>query len=267
MIQSVNYVRQRMMNDLINLMSIKSTVCRTHNAKLVLLGNDISVNLINPVTVCFNLLERLEINKPITDTVTIDDREYRFTFLYFDFPGSVEHWFINPDLDINNAIHIYEGCPAFDMVIITEFKKYYIYKLKGFIYISSQNVNKRYQFCDSCIEFFKKYDMEHLLKSYSLDVALQILQLSGVCSNDDIVYYFGDRWYKEPVFRRPVILHSDTVLNLPELCKMKYNDLIESAVYPKLKQLSDIVCDNTVIYDNAQIKILITEIVNRVNLI
>ena len=70
-----------------------------------MLGNDISVNLLNPVTVGFNILERLTVDEPVIDKVEIDDRLYTFYFLYFSFKDSVEHWLYNKELDINATIN------------------------------------------------------------------------------------------------------------------------------------------------------------------
>lgn len=232
-----------------------------------MLGNDIKTNLLNPVTVCFNLLERLNINEVIDDYVTIDDRQYHYNFLYFDFEGAVNHWFVNDELDINNTIDLPEGIKAFDIICYSEFKKYYIYNMKKYIYITEKSVNKEFSFITSAREFFRSYNTEHLIDSYQLPLALQMLHYSGIADSSDIAYYFGDTWYINPVFRKPAKLHTNAVINLPELLKMKYNDLLNSALYPKLKQISELVTDNTVIYSNAQIKLLINELANKINII
>ena len=266
LIQSVNYIRQYMLDDLIDLMSIKSTVCRSHNAKVVMLGNDIAVNLINPMTVCFDLLERLTPDTPIIDKVVIDDRTYNFYFLYFSFDGSVEHWLVNEALDVNATINITKEYNKIDIILLTNFNKYYIYKHKNYVYISDRNIDNQYTFCNNPREFFAKYGVPQLYDNYKLDIALLILNQGGV-SSSDIAYYFGAEWYKNPQFNIPHIVSTASLINIYELNKMKYNDILNLSNYAKILTLQNIIENNTIIYSNVQVKILLNDLINKLTII
>lgn len=267
MIQSVRYVQQYMMNDLIALMSIKSTVCRTHTAKLILLGNDISVNLINPVTVCFNLLERLTVNSPITDTVMIDDRKYTFYFLYFSFPDSVEHWLINKELDVNAVINIPDNTKQLDFTLITSFKRYHIYRINNFLYISDNINNNKIEFIQTSKDFFRKYNAMHLYEQYKLDLSLNILNDCYNIPSDEIERYYGAKWYSTPEFIKPTIKSKNSIINLTELIGMKYNDILSLPIYSNIMHLKDVIKNSNVIYSNVQVKILLTELFNTLDII
>ena len=267
MIQSVRYVRQYMMNDLIALMSIYSTVCRKHKAKIVMLGNDISANLLNPVTVGFNLLERLTVNESVIDKVEIDDRLYTFYFLYFSFPGSVEHWLFNKELDINATIKIDDTIKQLDFILLTEFKRYHVYRLKNFIYISEQEQNNKVEFIQTEKDFFRKYNALHLYERFSLDLALSLLNDCYGVESYDIAQYFGAIWYVYPQFKKPEYKSKNSIINLSELCDMKYNDILNLPIYNNILHLKEIIKNNNIIYSNAQVKLLLQSLINTLDLI
>lgn len=266
-IQSVRYIRQYMMNDLISLMSIYSTVCRTHKAKIIMLGNDISVNLLNPITVGFNLLERLTVDTPIIDTVIIDDRKYTFYFLYFSFQNSVEHWLYNKELDINATIQIDDKVKQLDFILITEFKRYHLYRMKNFIYISDNELNNSVEFIQNEKDFFRKYNALHLYEKFKLDLALSLLNDCYGVNSYDIAHYFGSKWYFYPKFKKPEIKSKNGIINLSELCTMKYNDILNLPIYSNILHLKEIIKNNNIIYTNAQVKLLLTDLLNTLDLI
>lgn len=91
LIQNIKHIRSRCMSEIYNVLSITSTIARDNRVQLIWLGNDIPDNILNPVTIAFNLLERLSPNMEIEESVTLNDREYSFYFNYFDFEGAVNH--------------------------------------------------------------------------------------------------------------------------------------------------------------------------------
>lgn len=266
-IQSVKYVTQYMMNDLIALMSVYSTVCRTHKAKIVMLGNDISVNLLNPVTVGFNLLERLTVDVPVIDKVVIDDRQYTFYFLYFSFKNSVEHWLFNKELDIIAIIKLDDKVKQLDFTLITEFKRYHLYSMKNFIYISDNEQNNKVEFIQCEKDFFRKYNAVHLYDRFPLDLALSLLNDCYNVDNYDIAQYFGSIWYVYPQFKKPEIKSKNSIINLSELCTMKYNDILNLPIYSNILHLKEIIKNNNIIYSNAQVKLLLNDLLNTLDLI
>lgn len=99
--QHIDYINKYAMDEINSVFNIYSTVCRNNKAQLLFIGNDISYNIINPITVTFNLLERLKVNKIISDYCIIQGRTYKFKFLYFSFKNSVEHWMNYQTIDVN----------------------------------------------------------------------------------------------------------------------------------------------------------------------
>lgn len=72
--------------------SIASTVCRENKPKFIFLGNDIEYNFLNPITVKFNLLDKIQLDKDISGNVFLYNDLYKFNFYYFSFKNSVNHW-------------------------------------------------------------------------------------------------------------------------------------------------------------------------------
>lgn len=266
-IQSTRYIKQHMLTDLISLMSIYSTVCRNNKAKLILLGNDISMNLINPVTVSFDLLERLEVDTPIIDTVEIDDRQYTFYFLYFSFKNSVEHWLTNKELDVNATITVSSDIRQLDYTLLSQFKQYHIFRLSNFLYISDVTTQNKVDFIQNEKDFFRKYNALHLIEKYKLDLALNILNNCFGVPSYDIEQYFGVNWYFYPKFTPPKYKSKNSVINFYELQYMKYNDILDLPIYQNLLHLKDIIKNNKVIYSNVQIKILLQEVFNIIDIL
>ena len=137
LIQDERHIITNSMKQMFDLLSICSTVSRGRSVNCFLLGNDIKYNLLNPLTVAFDLLERLEVNKRIVDTCIINDIKYQFLFLYFDFPGATNHWLKNTDKKIDNTISI-EGLSFKKYGFKTHFKKYLIYTYSNGLYISEK---------------------------------------------------------------------------------------------------------------------------------
>ena len=137
LIQDERHIITNSMKQMFDLLSICSTVSRGRSVNCFLLGNDIKYNLLNPLTVAFDLLERLEINKRIIDICIINDIKYQFLFLYFDFPGATNHWLQNTDKKIDNTIPV-SNLSFKKYGFITYFKKYLIYSYSNGLYISDR---------------------------------------------------------------------------------------------------------------------------------
>lgn len=138
LIQDVKYINERTLQSLIDLLSICSTVSRGNNITAILLGNDISYNLLNPITITFDLLERIQPDINICDNCIIEDREYNFIFNYFSFLGSSEHWLNVNELNVSNKINV-DNLAVDNIALHSQYNVYYFYNYRGKIYVSAQN--------------------------------------------------------------------------------------------------------------------------------
>lgn len=254
-IQRVNKIRESKMQDLFDVMSIKSTVCRERESKVIMLGNDISFNVLNPITIEFNLLERLSKDCEITDSCIIDDKQYNFYFNYFSFPNSEEHWLNNKDLDISIQ-DVPKDAEKLPFLIYTDFKKYYIYTIKNYLFITNKQNSKSIHFFQNEQEFFENYGALHLFKKFDLQIALHILTDLYHVSNSDIVEYFGTKWFFEPpVFKIPEKqTTANNIINVSELCKMNYSEILNSDQCSNILAFRRLLIENKVIYCNYKLK-------------
>ena len=267
LLQDTKYIRKKHMEKITNLLNVGSTIARNNRVQYILLGNDIAFNLINPITVAFNLLERISPNCEIYDKTIIDDREYSFYFNYFDFDGAVNHWLLNKELDITYDLKI-DNSFKYDLLIISEFKKYYILRGAGFLYVTSVLPsgikNSGVSFISDEVEFFKQFKAEHLLRKFPLRTALIMLQTLYNVSYFEISQYYGEEFFKNPClqFKKPELLNPQHIINLEEITKMELSQIMKLENFEKLKMLNELIVLNTVIYENVKIKMLFEELRN-----
>lgn len=250
---NVNYIVQRYSEQLKNILSIGSTITRRNHAQFIFFGNDIQNNIINAITVNFNVLERLSANCEINDTALIDGRTYSFYFSYFDFDGAVNHWLENPFFDISQVDT--KGAPALNYCLVSEFRNYHIFNMGKYLYIGTDNADTKTDFCINEKAFFKKYDAEHLLDEYSVGLALQLLIKFYNAKDFEIREYFGDNWYHTPKFSPPQKTRVNSLINIFEISQMKRVQIINLKNFSDILTLRDILKNNTIVYENIAIKL------------
>lgn len=239
--------------DFYNLLSIRSTVVRDRKVPLIILGNDIEHNILNTITVKFNLLERLSANCLIDDKCFIDGRYYTFRFRYFDFDGAVNHWLEAIDKKLSQSVDT-SRADNLDIILKTEYNTYYIYKLSAYYYIST-NPPKDKECITNSLEWFFSNGWEHL---YTDDVALlpsrfnYILQFTPELK-DSIVCYFGDNWMFSPRFRQKAD-RDYTVIDMTKLNKLTIQEQLDSPLWDQYTTLFSILHTSVVIYSNIAIK-------------
>lgn len=265
LVQNVSYCKSRYFEQLNNVLSIGSTVSRGRNIQYIFLGNDISTNIINSVTVGFNLLERLHINKRIIDTTSINDKMYSFLFLYFDFDGAVNHWLNVPNLDISVDIDTH-NLGTYPFILITKFNKYFIYKAKNYLHICDKKPKTIKSVITSTEEFFEFYDAMDLLK-YPLDIALNLLATYYDVSYDFIKKYFGDKWQTYPRFRECIKFQENSIINIEEISNIKTASILNLQNFNDIQEFVSLLKNSTVIYSNMHIKILCEELKDKLLLI
>lgn len=265
LIQNIKYIRSRCMSEIYNVLSITSTIARDNKVQLIWLGNDISDNILNPVTIAFNLLERLSPNMEIEESVTLNDREYSFYFNYFDFDGAVNHWLYNKNLHISNTIEN-ENLIKYDIQLKTEFKTYYIYNAGNFIHISDKNyiTGENSSFHIYSIEdFFKKYRAQALYNEYELSTALTILCTFYGVSRRTISQYFGNGWYYGKIdFNPDNVTDNKVVIELEKIVDMSLVDIMRLNNYYDIKNLNELRKTQSVTYSNIKIMLLMEELGN-----
>jgi len=265
LVQDSRYIIKHNMDKIAALLSIGSTITRKNKAQYIFFGNDIAGNIINPVTVAFNLLERIEPDAELEDNAIIDDRKYSFYFNYFDFPGAVNHWLINKELNVSYNPTEKEQPFKLDMILLTEFKKYYLYRYTKYIYISSRELkiknNQSASIIASTEDFFKLYKAEHLLtKCKSLSTALTMLISFYNVRPSEISFYFGDNWIYSPGFREPERLNPQHVINIDSVNNMELARLMELENFERIKLLIELYNEQTFIFENIKIKMLFDEL-------
>ena len=230
-----------------------------------MLGNDISVNLINPVTVSFDLLERLESNCEIVDKCRINDSDYTFYFNYFDFPGAVNHWLENKEFDISKSVKISKPY-KYDVVLLSSFKKYYIYRADGFLYVTPENYKtkngNKVHLISSEKEFFEQYGAAQLLEKFNLHLALTMLQTLYNVSEKEIAQYYGESWYLDScaMFSPDNGTTPDQIINLSELVNMELSNIVQLDNFYRIRGINELIKENIVIYENVKIKILFEQL-------
>lgn len=254
--QRITHIKNSCMNDMFSVLSIGSTVARDNKIQYIFLGNDISTNILNPVTVAFDLLERLEPDNPITDSAVINDREYSFYFEYFTFKNSVEHWATNPDFDIDSTITVKDVHKSRDFIIKTKYNKYSIFSEHGFEYIAPwESDNKDINIIFDAPAFFAWYGLADLYRRHSLKTALNYAVTLYRVPLFDVVQYFGAAWKTEPVFQPQKSTNNKPVIDLDKISKMKLNSLINSPEFNTILEFNHILKNCNVVYHNMKLKV------------
>lgn len=265
LIQNIKYIRSRCMAEIYNVLSITSTIARDNKVQLIWLGNDISDNILNPVTIAFNLLERLSPNMEIEENVTLNDREYSFYFNYFDFEGAVNHWLYNKNLHIANNIDE-KNLVKYNIQLKSEFKTYYIYNAGNFIHISdkyyavSENLNSGIY---STVDFFTKHNALTILRAFKLIDALNMLCTFYGVSRREIAHYFGNEWYRGNIdFTPDSVTDNAVIIDLEKIVNMSLADIMRLNNYYDIKNLNELRKTRSVTYSNIKIMLLMEELGN-----
>lgn len=265
LIQNIKHIRSRCMTEIYNVLSITSTIARDNKVQLIWLGNDIPENILNPVTIAFNLLERLSPNMEIEENVTLNDRDYTFYFNYFDFEGAVNHWLYNKNLHISNTIKN-ENLIKYDIQLQTEFKTYFVYNAGNFIHISDINymtVENLSSHIYSIEDFFKKYRAQDLFNEYELTTALTMLCTFYGVSRREIAHYFGNEWYRGKIdFSPDNVTDNIEIIDLEKIVNMSLADIMRLNNYYDIKNLNELRKTQSVTYSNIKIMLLMEELSN-----
>lgn len=263
--QNIKYIRSRCMSEIYNVLSITSTIARDNKVQLIWLGNDISDNILNPVTIAFNLLERLSPNMEIEESVTLNGREYSFYFNYFDFEGAVNHWLYNKNLHIANNIEN-ENLIKYNIQLKSEFKTYYIYNAGNFIHISDKNYITAANLSSNIYtieDFFKKYSAQTLINKYGLKTALSMLCTFYGVSRRVIIQYFGKNWYYGDIVFAPDNISDNTIIiDIEKIVNMSLADIMRLNNYYDIKNLNELRKTSSVTYSNIKIMLLMEELGN-----
>lgn len=260
LVQNVSYCREKYLEELRAVLSIGSTVSRGRDVQYIFLGNDIPNNIINSITVSFNLLERLNLNEKIEDSIYFDDKKYTFLFYYFDFENSVNHWITDLDRAISKDIDV-KKLKVLPYILVTEYNTYFCYNADKFIYISSKKHNKVESLINNDYDFFHQYGSEELLQKYPLKMALKILMSFYNISQTEIELYYGEFWeYYEPKFRKLTKMHKNSIINIDDITNMKYSQIYSLSNYSDICSFYSILCDNSIIYENIAIKLKCEEL-------
>ena len=253
LVQDERHIISNSMKQMFDLLSIVSTVSRGRAVNCFLLGNDIKYNLLNPLTISFDLLERIEINKRIIDTCVINDIKYDFLFLYFDFPGSVNHWLIDDDKKIDSTIPV-DNLPFKNYGFITKFKKYLIYTYNSKQYISDKQFESKNKI-NSKKELLHSLGYDDYL--YSPDIQIQILLNHGTEEDKAEIYRYIDKFGR---FRVPKVDDSVYYFDLEKISKMKIHEIDSMPNSEVFKGLLIEFFKFKTIYSNYKIKTVLNEL-------
>lgn len=260
--QNIQNVRKYHTQTLVDILSIGSTIARDNRVRYIFLGNDISANIINPVTVSFDLLERLEENIEIIDYTEIDDREYKYYFNYFDFPGAVNHWLFNRDALVSRTVDMRDA-ESFTYIIKSKYRTYYLYRIEQFYYISSIHPKNKVDFINSIKDFFQYYDRIDLYERYKDDISVALMILYSYEKNlqEPINRYFGSP--DEPHFRKCRESFENSIINLYEFQHMTYYEILKLKNIDDIRNFVAILKKAPVLFENVQIKLLCDELKNK----
>ena len=259
--QKIVYVLEKFCQPLKNVISIGSTVARTNKHQFIFLGNDIPENIINPVTVTFNLLERLKFDTDIFDTVKINNKQYSFMFSYFSVDEkTIPHWCINYDFDVANNLSV-KGKKKFNFILISEYNRYYVYKFDNFLYISSQKTeSEQERVFESAVDFFDFYGAKHLLENYQIEIALLLLQTLYQVPQKEIDKYFNLKYEFSPIVNK----NPDDIINIYELSKMNMAEISLANNFDEIIILRNILKENKIIFENLAIKTQINDLITKI---
>lgn len=247
LIQDERHIISNSMKQMFDLLSICSTVSRGRKVNCFMLGNDISYNLLNPVTVSFDLLERLEVNKKIIDECVINDIKYTFIFLYFDFPGATNHWMKNTDKKIDGTV------PVSDLSFKkygfkTQFKKYLIFSYNNGLYISDKSPEIKNKIMS------KKQLLSHLGYDdffYSADIQIQVLLNNGTEYEKEEIQKYIDRYGK---FKPQKVDSEVHYFDLMKIEKMKIHEVDTMPEGESFKALLYEIQNSKSLFSNYRIK-------------
>ena len=251
--QNVNYVKKRSMNQIHQLLSINSTISRNAKTKVIMLGNDIEYNVINPATVFNNVLDVLKVNEEIYGCIDFENRKYNIFFLYFSFPNSVEHW---KNIDIFDISHNYENLYFLNYEIIINKKTYFLHCDENSIYYI---ISKKYDDkIESKLIFNMKFpEIVELSKKIGLTNAV-ILNLENFNNYEIKKYIFFDD-------NQNVHFKNDKQNKINSVDLDKFDKLTLDGVYrysDEFFPLYDILNKKNIVYDNINSKIYIEKYLN-----
>lgn len=265
LLQNIRHIRTRCMTEIYNVLSITSTIARDNKVQLIWLGNDIKENILNPVTIGFNLLERLTADLEVSETVIFNDREYSFYFNYFDFDGAVNHWLYNDNFHIANTIEA-DGAVKYNIILKTEYKNYFIYNCGRFVHISDIDYTSA-QTTTSGIytpaDFFKKFNAIKLYNNYELHNALNMLCSFYGVPKTVIAHYFGKFWYRGQCnFKADDINDNYSVIDIEKVINLSLSDILQLPEYTYIQNVNQIKKTCSVTYSNIKIMLLLEELAN-----
>lgn len=266
LLQNIRHIRSRCMSEIYSVLSIASTIARDNKVQLIWLGNDIKENILNPVTIAFNLLERLDANMEITETVTLNDRDYTFYFTYFDFEGATNHWLYNDNLHITSRLSQTDELIKYDIIIKSEYKKYYIYNAGNFLHVSDIDYTGAQRTSSGIyneVDFFAKYKAKCLYNVYNLPTALNMLCSFYGVPRYEIERYFGKYWYRgECEFRADNIEDNTVIIDLEKINNMTLADIMKLPEYRDIKNVNELRKTCSMTYSNIKIMLLFEELGN-----
>lgn len=253
LIQDERHIVTNSMKQMFDLLSIVSTVSRGRKVNCFLLGNDIAYNLLNPLTVSFDLLERIEINKRIIDKCTINDMLYDFMFLYFDFPGAVNHWLTDSDKKIDSTVPV-DGLSFRQFGFKTRFKSYMIYDYNGRLYVSdiqprtSEGIRTRKELLS--VLGYTDY-------LFSPEIQIEVLRSRGTDSEKELINKYIDQRGR---FRVPKVDEAVKYFDLDEILKMKMHEIDRMPDGETFKALILEIVTTKSVFSNYKIKTILTQI-------
>lgn len=252
--------------ELRQLFSFVSTVTRKNKPKIIMLGNDIPDNILNPITVLFDVFEHLKLNENQSGDFSLDDKKYNYLFYYFDFPNSINHWMFSKKFDIDYNLKIPKNSKKYDFILATKNKNYYLYEMKTYFYISSKSEKKaeKTSGINNTYDFFNNFGTTNLLKKYSLTTALQFLITFYNVEEKKVIENFGLLWFSNPKFiKKKEQPQSNDLLNIYELNNMSNSELLNYKNLDKIKELRLIIRENHIIYENPTIKAEVETLTSR----
>lgn len=259
--QNINYI-EKSDEELFRVFSIGSTVCRLHRPKYIFLGNDIKYNLLNPVTVKFQILDRLKINERIQDKITLYNNDYIFNFLYFSFKGSTNHWLKYFDKYIIKDEQI--KSKPLNYIFTYNNKNYFLYKENNIVYVTDFNKEFENITEEAIIKRFfseKVYNQYEFLNKKDKQVFLEILRIRSNSFN-----YVFNLYYKRIPFEN-IFVYEFIPPESDKYKKYNINNLLEANISEliKLNELNEFF-ESTLnchyMYSNYLIKIYFEEFKN-----
>ena len=146
-------------------------------------------------------------------------------------------------------------------ILITKFDKYYIYNCGKYNYITNIRNDRVIDTINDTAQFFDQYGATHLLDSYELSVALNMLMTFYEVSYSDIAAYFGDYWeYYKPQFKKLKNTKECHIVNISELSGMTNSQLLNITNFNQVSNLVNLLKSKPLIASNIQVLIYIKEL-------